>query len=77
MTGGHLNGSGKVPGDGKIASLDEARKRAAAKAKAAKRAARGHMGARDWIIGGVIIAMALGMLWQWLWPLVRATGVTR
>lgn len=81
MTGQHLNGSGKPNGDGKIASLDDARKRAAARAKDARRQeraqARGYMSPRDWLVGGIVIAMALGMIWFWVAPLVRATGVTR
>jgi hypothetical protein len=47
-----------------VASLEEARKRAAAKAKGRKSAAQpdGPATARDWVIGGVIIAMALGFI---------------
>jgi F0F1-type ATP synthase assembly protein I len=45
-----------------VKSLEEARQRAAEKAKAEKRAARGQQAAsvRDWIIGGLVLAMALG-----------------
>lgn len=45
-----------------ITSLEEARKRAAEKAKAEKRAARGLQPRtwRDWVIGGLVLAMALG-----------------
>ena len=52
--GGHDNSN--------VKSLEEARQRAAEKAKAEKRAARGQQaaGVRDWIIGGVFIAMAIG-----------------
>ena len=81
---GYVNGNGadKHPDDdGKVASLDEARRRVAARAKAEKRQERairrGSMTARDWIIGGVIVAMALGMIWHWVSPLVGATGATR
>ncbi|MGE0701308.1 MAG: hypothetical protein AB7O57_19590 [Hyphomicrobiaceae bacterium] len=80
---GHLNGSGARPGDdGKVASLDEARRRAAERAKQEQRAARdarrgGPMSARDWIIGAAFVLMGLGMIWHWLAPLVRATGATR
>ena len=45
-----------------VTSIEEARRRAAEKAKAEKRAARG-LGERtwrDWLIGGLVIAMALG-----------------
>lgn len=45
-----------------MTSLEDARRRAAEKAKAEKRAARG-LGERtwrDWVIGGAVIAMALG-----------------
>ena len=84
MMAGYVNGSG-APKDpqrsAKVASLDEARRRAAARAKEDKREARasrrGRMTVRDWIIGGVVIAMALGMVWHWFSPLVGATGVTR
>ena len=82
MTGGHLNGSGRDHGDdGKVASLADARMRAAARAKQEKRDQRatrlGAMSVRDWVIGSVFVAMTLGMLWHWLSPLVRATGVAR
>ncbi|MDX2157425.1 MAG: hypothetical protein SFW09_13035 [Hyphomicrobiaceae bacterium] len=79
---GHLNGSGPSPGSGKVASLDDARRRAAARVKEEQRAQRtaargGPMSTRDWIIGIAFLAMSLGMLWHWLAPLVGATGVTR
>ena len=81
---GYVNGSGAHNGpndDGKVASLDEARRRAAARAKEEKRheraSRRGGMTARDWIIGAVIIAMAFGMIFHWVSPLVGATGATR
>ena len=47
-----------------VTSIEEARKRAAEKAKAEKRAARGQQpsSVRDWIIGGILLAMALGYL---------------
>ena len=60
--------------DPNITSLDEARRRAADKAEAAKRAAArsawtgppagptSPRTARDWLLGGVMIAMALGAL---------------
>lgn len=58
--GSHGNGDDDRPN---VASLDEARRRAAEKAKAEKRAQRGVMrsgprSARDWLIGGLIVAMA-------------------
>ena len=73
---GHLNGSGGEPEKPKtnIASLDEARKRAIAEAKQKQRANRPPSSARDYVIGGVLILMALGMIWHWLAPLLRATG---
>ena len=83
MMAGHLNGSGPKPGKpDNVASLDEARRRAAERVKQEKRATHdarvgGAMSTRDWIIGAVLIAMALGMLWVWLSPLLRATGLTR
>ena len=77
MTG--LNGTGRSHDDDKVASLDEARKRATARAKAEKRAARdakagGAMSVRDWVIGGIVLVMAFAMLWHWVSPLVLATG---
>jgi anti-sigma factor RsiW len=59
--------------DPRVTSLDDARKRAAEKAKAEKRAGQpswtgpnlgpqGPRTMRDWIIGGVIIVMALGFV---------------
>ncbi len=81
---GHLNGSGRgQQDDGKIASLDEARRRAAARAKekiersaeAPRRAAA--MSTRDWVIGGVFVLMALGLAWHWLAPLMGAKGLVR
>jgi hypothetical protein len=62
MRNGHANGSGNGPDDDNVTSLDEARARAAAKAKAEKRAVsgRGPNTPRDWIIGGMIVLMALG-----------------
>ncbi|MGE0766147.1 MAG: hypothetical protein AB7L90_06755 [Hyphomicrobiaceae bacterium] len=88
---GHLNGSGLPNGSGeheKIASLDDARRRAAARAKDEKRKKRKErdrrrggqtagMSASDWVIGAVFVAMALGMIWHWLSPLVGATGAAR
>ena len=81
---GYVNGSGAhkdEKSDGKVASLEEARRRAALRAKEEKREARsrrlGSMTARDWIVGAVIIAMAFGMVWHWFSPLVGATGATR
>ncbi len=78
---GHLNGS-SPKGNDNVASLAEARRRAAERVKAEKRAARdakrgGSMSARDWIIGVAFVAMALGMIWHWLSPMMGATGVTR
>ncbi len=50
--------------DPNVTSLDDARRRAAEKAKSAPRAAGAHgqRTTRDWIIGGVIIAMAIGFV---------------
>jgi hypothetical protein len=84
MMAGHLNGSGRKSGDDdKIASLDEARRRAAARAKEEARRSSsvprpgGAMTARDWLVGAVVMAMALGMIWHWLAPLVGAKGLVR
>lgn len=59
---GHMNGGGDGEDRGNITSIDDARRRAAEKAKAEKRAARGQPAGsvRDWIIGGLVLAMALG-----------------
>ena len=64
MRNGHANGSGDGPDDDKVASLDDARRRAAQKVKAEQRAAggRGPNTPRDWIIGGMIVLMAIGYL---------------
>ena len=49
-----------------VASLAEARQRAAEKAKAEKRTAaaggRGQRTARDWIIGGIVVVMAISYI---------------
>ncbi len=49
-----------------VTSIEEARQRAAAKAKAARRAGapggRGPATLRDWMIGGLFIAMAIGAI---------------
>jgi hypothetical protein len=82
MTGPNLNGS-HHPGapESNVTSLADARKRAAAKAKQEERTARdaqrGTASARDWIIGGIFVAMALGMLWHWAAPLMGAKGLVR
>jgi len=81
MTGHNgKNGSG-LNGAGKITSLDDARRNAAARAKDEKRQARdsrlGRMTLRDWIIGALFVAMALGMIWHWFSPLVGVTGAAR
>ncbi|NOT70974.1 MAG: hypothetical protein HOP09_06705 [Hyphomicrobium sp.] len=54
-----------------VTSLDDARRRAAEKAKAEKRGTapvRGPRTARDWLIGGVTIAFAVGFV---AWMLMR------
>ena len=67
--------------DPNVTSLDEARRRAAEKAKAAKRASKqswtgpnpgpqGPRTPRDWLIGGLFIAMALTVI---VWFVMRAT----
>jgi hypothetical protein len=79
--------------DPKITSLDEARRKAAEKARAAKRASRwpgsrgggggtsGRGGSnvprtpRDWLLGGLFIAMALGMVvWAVMWIVGQLPG---
>jgi hypothetical protein len=60
--------------DPRVTSLDEARRRAAQKAKVAEIAARaGAKGPRTWrdlLIGGIAILMAIGFLVSLVWPLV-------
>lgn len=69
QSNGHSSGNSNGQGDGEdranVASFEDARRRAAAKAKAEKRAASGisrPQTARDWLIGGLIVAMALGYI---------------
>ena len=68
--------------DPNVTSLDEARRRAAEKAKEEKRGGKpswrgppvppsGPRTSRDWIIGGAIIAMAIGLV---VWSVLRLTG---
>ena len=79
-----LNGHGG-PKDENVASLDEARKRAAEKAKAAKRAGKqswtgpnpgiqGPRTGRDWIIGGLLVAMAFAVVVWFVMKFVPAGG---
>lgn len=59
------NGAGDGEERPNVASFEDARRRAAEKAKAEKRAASGlrrPQGAREWLIGGLMIAMALGYI---------------
>ncbi len=63
---GSGNGSGSGDDSGKVHSLDDARRRAAEKAKAERRAS-GRPGprprtARDLVIGGLMLAMAIAGL---------------
>ncbi len=63
---GSGNGSGSGDDSGKVHSLDDARRRAAEKAKAERRAS-GRSGprprtARDLVIGGLMLAMAIAGL---------------
>jgi hypothetical protein len=71
--------------DPNVASLEDARRRAAEKAKAAKRAGNpsawsgppsgptSPRTARDWLIGGVIIALAVGLIASWVLSVAPAT----
>ena len=70
-----LNGHG-APKDENVTSLDEARTRAAAKKKADARAAgpSGPRTARDWIIGGIFIAMAIGLIVSLVMRFMPASG---
>ena len=66
--------------DPKIASFEAARKKAAAaKAAAARKGAGPGAGAarglRDWMFGGAMIAMAIGVLVYWGWRLLGAASV--
>lgn len=59
------NGTGDGEDRPNVASFEEARRRATEKAKAEKRAASGvrrPQGAREWLIGALMIAMALGYI---------------
>jgi len=64
---------------GNVTSIEEARRRAAEKAKLEKRAARGQQaaGIREWIIGGVILAMALGYFASFFIEAPGLSGVTQ
>lgn len=68
-----MSGRSNGAQDPKVASLEDARRRAAAKAKAERRAAggRGPRSVRDLVIGGTIIVMALGFLVSLVLPLVK------
>ena len=75
LNGSGSNGSGDGPGDApkretNIASLEEVRKRATAKAKADQKKARGPSDVRERIVGAVLILMALGAVWHFV-----ATGM--
>lgn len=62
---GHSNSQNNGHDDGNVTSFEEAKKRAAEKAKAEKRAAvsaGGPRTLRDWIIGWAIIAVAVAYL---------------
>jgi len=75
---GHANGSGNGDDSGKVHSLDEARRRAAEKAKAERRSSgrgdRPHT-ARDWIIGGLMLAMAIAGLASFFIDMTGGTPV--
>jgi hypothetical protein len=65
--------------DPQIASLEEARRRAAQKAKA-KQATDlpvGQSRLRDWLIGGIILAMAIGMIVFWIMGLGNSITVVQ
>ena len=71
MTG--LNGNDPS----KVASLDEARKRAVQKAKsqpASDASDRGPRAMRDWVIGGIVIALALGFIASLVMPALQSIG---
>ena len=63
------------PKDPNVASLDDARRRAADRKKADARAStgRGPRTTRDWIIGGVIVAMAFALIASWVMSIAPAT----
>ena len=69
-----------TPKDPNVASLDEARRRAAEKRKAEARTSddRDLPTPRDWIIGGAIIAMAVGTIVSVIvsyWPVNGGGGL--
>ncbi len=68
-----MSGRGNGADDPKIASLEDARRRAAAKAKAERHGAsgRGKRSLRDLLVGGTIIAMAVGFVVSLVVPLVK------
>jgi hypothetical protein len=73
MAGGKLNGSGREPErDDKIASLEEARRRAKEREKASRKLDRRPGSLRQKLFGAVVILMALAMIVTWLAPLFRS-----
>jgi hypothetical protein len=74
MAGRYTNGSGnhqEPERDTNVASLDEARRRAKEKAKASAKLDRVPSTARDRVIGGIFILMAIGMIGYWAWALLK------
>lgn len=72
-----LSNGHDVPKAPNVTSLDEARKRAEAKAKAGRRAVRSAGGARpvrDYVYGGLMIAMALGTVVWFVMRVMPAGG---
>jgi hypothetical protein len=75
---GYSNGSGREPErDDKVASLEDARRRAKARAAASRQLDRRPRSARDLAVGGVLLAMAVAMMWNWLAPLFGGPGLVR
>lgn len=68
--------NGRGPGDDKVASLEEARRRAAQSAKAKQKSARAGTprSLRDYVIGGIIIAMAIGFIASFFVGAPQVTG---
>ena len=80
-----LNGNGSGRDNENVSSLEDARRRAAAKAKAASRAGKpswtgpesgpqGPRTTRDWVIGGIIIAMAVAFVGSLVMRATQSVG---
>ena len=59
-----------------VTSLDDARQAAKKKAQAAQQAS-GRSASKDWLMGGVLIAMAVGMILFWVLGLGNTAGLVQ